>query len=276
MEEETIEQKIARFEREGKFDQDVLPDPPTIELKPNKIDYLRTKFFNKLKTKIVNFFAKKYINKLIKTKQLRIKEFRGVDNLKAVNTGAVITCNHCDPFDNFLIQKVFEQVQKKHQKLWKVIREGNYTNPPCFKSFFRNCGTLPLSQNKATMVKFMRAVNTLLERGDLILVYPEESLWPNYRKPKPLKDGAFYFAVKNNVPVVPTFITMNDIVDENGKPAIEYVVNVGEPIYPNMELDKRDRVEDMKNRNYNWWKSVYETYYGTKLTYTTEVGTDNK
>ena len=43
-----------------------------------------------------------------------------------------------------------------------------------------------------------------------ILIYPEQSMWYNYRKPKPLKVGAFSFAVKNNVPVLPIFITCED------------------------------------------------------------------
>ena len=46
---------------------------------------------------------------------------------------------------------------------------------------------LPLSSNKRTMVEFMKAVDTILQRGDYILIYPEQSMWWNYKKPKPLK-----------------------------------------------------------------------------------------
>lgn len=38
------------------------------------------------------------------------------------------------------------------------------------------------------------------------VVYAEQSMWWNYRNPKPLKKGAFTFAAGSNVPVVPCFI----------------------------------------------------------------------
>jgi len=43
-------------------------------------------------------------------------------------------------------------------------------------------------------------------------------MWWNYRKPKPLKPGAYTFAAKNHVPVLPCFITMkdSDIMGEDG------------------------------------------------------------
>ena len=67
-------------------------------------------------------------------------------------------------------------------------------------------------------MEFVKAVNTILNEKDFILIYPEKSLWWNYRKPKPLKNGAFNLAVKNNVPVLPIFITMTDtdIIEEDG------------------------------------------------------------
>ena len=51
-----------------------------------------------------------------------------------------------------------------------------------------------------------------------MLVYPEQSMWWNYRKPKPLKKGAYTFAAKNHVPVLPCFITMedSDILGDDG------------------------------------------------------------
>ena len=82
----------------------------------------------------------------------------------------------------------------------------------------RNCNTFPLSSNKDTMEKFIRCMDIVLKRGDFVLVYPEQSMWWNYRKPKPLKKGAFTFAVTSNVPVLPCFITMedSDILGDDG------------------------------------------------------------
>lgn len=136
--------------------------------------------------------ANKFVDGLLKNEKLVIKEVHGMEYLNGLDSGAVITCNHFNPFDCFTIEHLFRiSDHRKTKKLFKVIREGNYTNFPGFYGFlFKNCNTLPLSQNKKTMYNFLQAVDTILRRGDFILIYPEQSLWWNYRKPKPLKNGA--------------------------------------------------------------------------------------
>ena len=97
-------------------------------------------------------------------------------------------------------------------------------------------------------------------------------MWWNYRKPKPLKVGGFKFAAKNNVPVLPIFITMEDadIIAENGFPLQVYLVHVLEPIYPDESLDMSARITDLMQKNYQAWVNVYENVYGQKLVYTTK------
>lgn len=266
--------KIEELEREGKFDVDAEDDPPTIVLTPENIDYLREKMTSKIKRVFANEVGERFLDNLLKNNKLIIKEINGIENLKKVSTGAIVTCNHFNPFDCFTVEKVFRLSGKIDEKrLYKVIREGNYTNFPGFYGFlFRNCDTLPLSSNKRTMVEFMKAVDTLLQKGDFILIYPEQSMWWNYRKPKPLKHGAFKLASKNNVPVIPIFITMQDseIIDSDGFPVQEYIVNIAEPIYPDENLSQRENIETMLNKNFQVWKKIYEDFYGIPLEYTTE------
>ena len=266
--------KIEKLEEEGKFDVDAEDDPPTIVLTPEDIDYLRTKMTSKIKRVFANKVGERFLDNLLKNNKLIIKEIRGIENLSKVTTGAIVTCNHFNPFDSFTIEKVFRISGKiEEKKLYKVIREGNYTNfPGLYGFFFRNCDTLPLSSNKRTMIEFMKAVDTLLQNGDFILIYPEQSLWWNYRKPKPLKPGAFKFASRNNVPVIPIFITMedSDIIGEDGFPVQEYIVNISEPIYPDENLTEKQNTERLLNQNFEIWKNIYENFYGIPLAYTTK------
>lgn len=268
-----ILKRIEKLEKEGRFDVDVEEDPPTIVLTPENIDYLRKKMTSKIKRVFANEVGERFLDSLLKNNKLIIKQIDGIENLKKVSTGAIVTCNHFNPFDCFTIEKVFRLSGKIEEKtLYKVIREGNYTNFPGFYGFlFRNCDTLPLSSNKRTMVEFMKAVDTLLKKGDFILIYPEQSMWWNYRKPKPLKHGAFKLASKNNVPVIPIFITMQDsnIIDSDGFPVQEYIVNIAEPIYPEDNLTQRENTENMLNKNFEVWKNIYEDFYGIPLEYTT-------
>lgn len=268
-----ILEKIKKLELEGKFDIDAENDPPTIVLTPENVDYLKKKTSSKIKNKVANKVGEKFLKDLLKNNKLIIKEVNGIENLQNLESGAVITCNHFNPFDSFSIERVFRSSgQAKTKKLYKVIREGNYTNfPGLYGFFFRNCDTLPLSSNKRTMIEFMKAVDIILQRGDFILIYPEQSLWWNYKKPKPLKNGAFKFATRNNVPVIPIFITMQDsnIIGEDGFFVQEYIINIEKPIYPNEKLSERENTTIMRDRNYEIWKNIYEDFYKVPLQYTT-------
>ena len=94
------------------------------------------------------------------------------------------------------------------------------------------------------MKKFLRAVDTLLSRGEKILIYPEQAMWWNYRKPRPLKPGAFRMAAKNNVPIIPSFITMKDgeKIGADGYPVQEYTVWFLPTIYPKQELSFKENI----------------------------------
>jgi 1-acyl-sn-glycerol-3-phosphate acyltransferase len=268
-----ILEEIEKLEREGLFDVDPEKDPPTIELTLDKVDYLRKKSTSKIKTRVANKLGEHFFDEIIKNNKLIIKEVKGLENLNNIQSGAILTCNHFNPFDCFTVEKVFRMSGlSKTKKLYKVIREGNYTNFPGFYGFlFRNCDTLPLSSNLKTMTAFMKAVNIILQRGDFILIYPEQSLWWNYKKPKPLKNGAFRLSAKNNVPIVPFFITMedSDIIDDNGFPVQEYTVNIKEAIYPDTNLTEKENTQVMKEKNYQVWKEIYEDFYKIPLEYTT-------
>lgn len=269
-----ILKRIEQLEKEGRFDVDPEDDPPTIPLEPEDVDYLKTKRSSKIKRKVAYRLGEKFLDEILRTNKLIIKEVKGLENLKNMKNGAMITCNHFNPFDSFAVEKAFRMSgQIKNKRLYKVIREGNYTNfPGLYGFFFRNCDTLPLSSNKRTMVEFMKSVKTILDKGDFILIYPEQSLWWNYKKPKPLKSGAFKIAAKNNVPIIPIFITMQDsnIIGTDGFPIQEYTLNIGEPIYPDEKLSENENKEMMKEKNFEIWKNVYEDYYKIPLEYTTE------
>lgn len=263
--------KIAKYEREGRFDEDVEEDPPTRELKPDQVDYLKRKLSSRIKTGFTYKVARKFMNSILENRQLIIKDIIGIENMDALDSGAVITCNHFNAYDSFAIQIAYERSkQRGHRRLYRVIREGNYTNFPGFYGMLmRNCYTFPLSSNKETMKKFMRSMDAVLQHGDFMVIYPEQSMWWNYRKPKPLKKGAFTFAAGNQVPVLPCFITMedSDILGDDGFYVQEYTIHIAPAIYPDPSLTKAKNVEKMRDANYEIWKEIYEQTYGEPLVY---------
>ncbi|MBQ7906493.1 MAG: 1-acyl-sn-glycerol-3-phosphate acyltransferase [Clostridia bacterium] len=283
-----LEEKIREFEKEGKFDQDVEDDPPSRQIMPDEIDYLRHGLGAKFKTWVAHKKAKAFLKTILDKKIMIIKDIKGVENWQGLDTGAIITCNHFNAFDSFAIQEAYHASKKwPKQKFYRVIKEGNYTSfPGFFGELMRHFYTLPLSSNIKTMVKFTEATNTLLQKGNFVLFYPEQAMWWNYRKPRPVKPGAYKFAVKNNVPVLPCFITMRDSeilgedlrrsikdfdVDENFIPdgyfVQEYTIHIGKPIYPDASLGYKENMAYLAEKNFECWKEIYEKEYSTKLEY---------
>ena len=261
--------RIAELEKQELWHLDVEDDPETYPLMPDKVDYLNEKFSNKIKNKIANIFGARFFDKMIANRQLIIKEVRGIENFTAVKGGKIVTCNHFSVGDNYAVWVALRDYMDGRM-LYKVIREGNYTNPPKpFGLFMRHCNTLPLSSQKATMVKFMKAFAELLKRGETILIYPEQGMWWNYRKPRPMQDGAFSLAIRNKAPIVPIFITMedSDVLDPDGFFVQEYTMHILHAIYPDENLSLKDAKRDMKNKNYEAWVKTYEEFYGKPLKY---------
>ena len=265
--------RIEELARQGKFDIDVENDPETIPLIPGEVDFLRKKLSSKIKTWFAFRRAKKFLDKIIDSKVLIIDDIKGIENIDNLNSGAVMTLNHFNAFDSFAAEIIYRnsiQFKKKKRHFFRIIREGNYTSFPGFYgSLMRNCRTLPLSKNPEVLKEFMRATNTLLKQGEIVLIYPEQSMWWNYRKPKPLQKGAFSFAAKNNVPVLPCFITMRDTeqIGDDGFPVQAYTLHVSKPIYPDENLSVNENINMMRDKNYQIWKEIYEDFYKIPLKY---------
>ena len=125
------------------------------------------------------------------------------------------------------------------------------------------------------MRKFNEAMEYYLEKKKRkILFYPEQAMWREEPRPRPLKDGAFHYAVKHNVPVLPLFITFTPkakmIDEQNRQEFSDYTIHILPPIYKKPELNNKENVEYMKNENYKLWTETYETTYNKKLEFNVE------
>ena len=270
-------EKIKELEASGIFDRDVEDDPPTVPLDPSTVDYTGKKLSTRIGTWVANRIGHSFFEKKIRRGELVIKEVCGIENFEAIaDQGAFITCNHFHPFDNYAVYKAIEPKMKKRM-LYKIIREGNYTSFGGFYGYlFRHCNTLPLSSTLKGIKALNNAMTELFARGEKILIYPEQAMWYNYRKPRPLKAGAFRLAVKNNAPVLPIFITLEDTdkTDSDGMPIQAYTVHILPVIYPNPSLSIRNDSERICRENYRLWVEAYESFYQTKLEYTTDGEVD--
>lgn len=273
-----ILQKIEEYEAKGWFDKPIENDPEAPELLPEKVDYLCKKASSRFKRKVANCIADRYFLGLIKKGVITIDGVQGEEYLEdGLKNGAIVLCNHFSPFDNYI---VFHCIRKYLPKkyLYKIIREGNYTNfPGLYGFFFRHCNTLPLSRNRRTLMNFLSAVDTLLKSGESILVYPEQEMWWNYRKPRPFKIGGFKMAYKAGVPVLPIFISMQDDetrLDEHGYPLQRHTVHILPPVYPDATLGEKAGAQAMLTTAQSLYRQKYEEVYAVPLTYGNEKEQD--
>ena len=77
MQNEEIINKINEYEKGGLWHVDVLEDPKTYPLYPNKIDYLNKKLSSKMKNKLANFLGARFFDKMI-AKTKTIADLRGL------------------------------------------------------------------------------------------------------------------------------------------------------------------------------------------------------
>lgn len=262
--------RIEEYEKTGRFHQSVENDPPSKELKPKDVDYLCKRVKSKVCRRLANMLGDHYYLRQMRKGKLLFNGVEGVEYLSALSKGAIVTCNHFCTGDHYIaFHALRPYLPRKY--LYKIIREGNYTGFSGLYGFlFRHCDTLPLSSNRRTMIDFMSAVQTLLKRGESILIYPEQEMWFQYRKPRPFIVGGFKIAYRANVPVVPLFITMQDVegkTDEHGYPLQQYTVHVLPPVYPDAALGERGGAEKMKEQAYALYKEKYEQVYGEPLTF---------
>lgn len=256
-------ERIKECEKLKKFDEHVDPVNYDIVLKVDEnFPYIKKGFFGRIKHEFTKWFMVKpftwYCNKkILKSKIIGKEKFKKIKK-------AVVTCNHVNIWDCLLVKKAF-----KKKKLF--ITAAPFNNRKDFLGKLMRAGDMmPMSDTHAGMRHFNKALDYRLgKKKSFVLFYPEQAMWWNYEKPRPYKNGAFHYAVKYNVPIIPTFITFikTDELDEEELPKRKFILNVLDPIYPKPELTNKENVDYLRELNFKLCKEKYEDFYQTELSY---------
>ncbi len=252
-------ENMKKLEEKKLYNDHVEPFDLTI-CEPVGADYPYIK--NPLKLKISYFFVYNFIVKPFEKRELKRMGYSvtGKENIKGIKT-AVVTSNHINKLDCTLNRKAF-----KPHKMY--ITAANFNNMKgLLGDVMRSSNMMPLGNGLAGMRSFDKAVNSLLQKNRYVLFYPEKSEWWCYPKPRPVLPGAYHYATKNNVPIIPTFITFtkNGRTDKNGIELFNMKVNILKPIYPKKELNNKENAKYLAEENYKAWKECYERTYNKKL-----------
>lgn len=99
----------------------------------------------------------------------------------------------------------------------------------------------PIPNTTRGMKKFISEVDGLLKKGRLVHFFPEAAMWPYYDDVRNFLPGAFHFAVRNNVPVIPMAIKFRPRKLTkwiSKKPLIS--LEILPPIYPDTTLTTKE------------------------------------
>lgn len=175
----------------------------------------------------------------------------GKENLKkhkdALKNGAITISNHVFMWDYLCVLKAIRP-HLAYFPAWKTNLEGSNAG------LIRISGGIPIpTGNIRAMIQFNKAMEEVLTGGKWMHFYPEGSLWFFYPDIRPLKKGAFQYAVKFDKPVIPitmSFRPRRGIMKLFGKKPLTDL-HIGEPLYPDKSLPPYEAVKKMHAEAYH-------------------------
>ena len=262
-------ENIRRAVLEGRFNDKTEPFDPQISPQALKADILGyvsrlDSPVQKLKTAVARAVVRSWVRKWSEP----VNEITGIRNLLTVQGPAFLTSNHFNPFDNGVHRTLSSLTGR--DRLVAISQGTNFVMPGLNGFILRNIDVIPLIQDPSYMNgAFRTLMQRNLDRNRFILIYPEQEMWFNYRKPRPGKRGAFLFAAEYGVPVVPTFVEMVDLpeVVAPGFHDVKLILHVLPPIFPDPERSARENSFIMCQADYDAKVRCYEQCYGRPLTY---------
>ena len=262
-------ENIRRAALEGRFNDKTEPFDPQISPQALKADILGyvsrlDSPVQKLKTAVARAVVRSWVRKWSEP----VNEITGIRNLLTVQGPAFLTSNHFNPFDNGVHRTLSSLTGR--DRLVAISQGTNFVMPGLNGFILRNIDVIPLIQDPSYMNgAFRTLMQRNLDRNRFILIYPEQEMWFNYRKPRPGKRGAFLFAAEYGVPVVPTFVEMVDLpeVVAPGFHDVKLILHVLPPIFPDPERSARENSFIMCQADYDAKVRCYEQCYGRPLSY---------
>lgn len=198
--------------------------------------------------------------------------FVGTEQIPRDLGGVIITSNHFSQLENLLIRRLSSKIGKRRLGIVCQVNNLAMTGPVGFLMNYAD--TVPVAADSHYLARdfFPILRERLCEKKDAVLIYPEQEMWFRYRKPRPPKSGAYFYAAKLNVPVLSCFVEMRegekDDTEEFKK--ITCTVHVLGLLYPDPKKGVRENTDALARRDYELKKACYESVYGKKLTYAFE------
>lgn len=265
-------ENIKTFAESGEFHNKVELNDPVLTAEQNKAitnGYLENR-------KCLSFKAKTVLGVMLAKTAARLinkdTQIVGLEKIPKDLGGVLITSNHFSPLENTVIRHLVSTLGRR--KLGIISQTTNFAMTGIIGFLMNYADTIPISTDPHYLARDFLSVlkERLVDKKEAILLYPEQEMWFNYRKPRPPKRGAYFYAAKLNVPILSCFVEMID-QDEDDTPEfkkVRYVLHVLDVLYPDESKTARENTEYLAEQDYALKKACYEAVYGKELTYTFE------
>jgi len=193
----------------------------------------------------------------------------GLDKIPGDIGGALITSNHFSPMENTVIRHLVGALHRK--KLGIISQTSNFAMTGVVGYLMNYADTIPISTDPRYLARGFMSVlkERLVDNKDAVLLYPEQEMWFNYRKPRPPKSGAYFYASKLDVPIISCFVeivdTDKDDTEEFRK--VRFILHILGVLYPDKEKTVRENTELLAQQDYELKKACYEQVYHKELSY---------
>lgn len=267
-------ENIKRFSENGEFHNKVeLHDPVLTYEDSRRITDLfvdnRKRFSFKIKSVIARTAAQAATRLLNKT-----TEIVGIDKIPEDIGGMIITSNHFSPIENTVVRHLTNKLGRKN--VCVISQTSNFAMEGVIGFLMNYADTIPISTEPRYLARDFLSVlkEKLVDEKRAVLLYPEQEMWFNYRKPRPPKNGAYFYSAKLNIPIVSCFVEITDLdIPEKNKDfnKVKYTLHILDVLYPDPDKTAKENTEYMANTDYRLKRECYEKVYGRTLDYTFEA-----
>lgn len=165
-------------------------------------------------------------------------KIKGKKNLKGVNSGITIS-NHVHYLDciwNF-------QALSHKKNVYFTAAPFNFKKGFAGESLVA-AGLIPLAVSFSQQKDLEKYVADIVAKKGFVHFYPEQAMWLKWEQSRPLKKGAFFYASKNNVPIIPIIMLFKQ--SKFRKKHKNLVVKICKPIYPDANLSQNENCRIMQ------------------------------
>lgn len=133
----------------------------------------------------------------ILTKVVYDLKIEGKENIRTLKKGAITVSNHVLVLDCAMVGLACGM-----KKIYYTTREESF-KIPVVRRLIKLLRAIPIPSDRTNRKYFTQAIEKLLKENKVVHFYPEAALWPYHETIRNFKNGAFHYAVKNQVPIVP-------------------------------------------------------------------------